>query len=175
MNLTPHVETLRNELLIAAEAGGDEARVLAERLIGPLQSATRLILLEVLSDAANEITRELAPGSVDVRIRGRDPEVVVTLPAFSPAFEDRDDGKFESVATDGAIPQGDADGGTSRVTLRLPEQLKLRVEEVAGRDGLSVNAWLSRAVAAALDSGDRDRRPRRRGPSGGERYTGWVH
>ena len=175
MNLTTHVETLRQELLTAAEAGGEEARVLAERLIGPLQSATRLILLEVLSDAANEITRELAPASVDLRLRGRDPEFVVTSPASSPPFEERDDGNFESVATEGATPQEADEGGTSRVTLRLPEQLKLRVEEVAGRDGLSVNAWLIRAVAAALESGSRDRGPRRRGPSGGERYTGWVH
>ncbi|MGH3668080.1 MAG: hypothetical protein ACRDU7_07305, partial [Acidimicrobiia bacterium] len=62
MNLLPHVETLRRELLVAAEAGGDEARSLAERLIAPLDSATRLVLLDALSDAASEITSELAPG-----------------------------------------------------------------------------------------------------------------
>ena len=45
------------------------------------------MLLEALSDAAGEITRELAPGSVEVRLRGRDPEFVVTK-AVTAAFED---------------------------------------------------------------------------------------
>ncbi|MFI5100819.1 MAG: hypothetical protein ACHQE5_09960, partial [Actinomycetes bacterium] len=64
MDLTPYVESLREELAVAAEAGGDEARALAERLTAPLESAARLALLEALSEAAGEITRELAPGSV---------------------------------------------------------------------------------------------------------------
>ena len=80
MDLTRYVEELRDELIVAAEAGGDEARQLAERLIGPLQSAARMVLLDVLSTAAAEITSDLAPGSVEVRLRGRDPEFVVTAP-----------------------------------------------------------------------------------------------
>ena len=80
MDLTPYVDTLRRELAVAAEAGGDEARELAERLTAPLESATRLTMLNVLSAAMDEITRELAPGSVDVRLRGLDPDFVVTLP-----------------------------------------------------------------------------------------------
>ncbi len=74
--------------MVAAEAGGDEARALAERLITPLDSATRLVLLEALSDAASEITQELAPGSVDLRLRGREPEFVVTQPPTDQSFED---------------------------------------------------------------------------------------
>ena len=80
MDLTPYVDTLRRELAVAAEAGGDEARELAERLTAPLESATRLTMLNVLSAAMDEITRELAPGSVDVRLRGLDPDFVVTPP-----------------------------------------------------------------------------------------------
>ena len=64
----PYVESLRRELAVAAEAGGPDARALAERLTGPLESAARLALLEALSAAAGEITRDLAPGSVDVRL-----------------------------------------------------------------------------------------------------------
>lgn len=59
---------------------GDEARALAERLTAPLESAARLTMLNVLSAATDEITRELAPGSVDVRLRGLDPDFLVTLP-----------------------------------------------------------------------------------------------
>jgi hypothetical protein len=82
MNLTPYVESLQRELAVAAEAGGEEARELAERLAPPLESATRLTLLNVLSAAVDEITREIAPGSIDVRLRGIDPDFVVVLPQY---------------------------------------------------------------------------------------------
>ena len=166
MNLIPHVETLRRELLIAAEAGGDEARSLAERLITPLDSATRLVLLDALSDAASEITSELAPGSVEVRLRGREPEFVVTQPPAEQSFEEA-----REVETTAAY-SGEIDAsGASRTTLRLPDHVKARVDEAARREGVSVNAWLVRAVVAALEPGARDRR---RSPSMGQQYTGWV-
>ena len=78
MELDRYIDDLRNQLMVAAEAGGDDARELAGRLVAPLESSVRLMLLEALSDAANEITVELAPGSVEVRVRGREPELVVT-------------------------------------------------------------------------------------------------
>jgi hypothetical protein len=87
MNLSRYVDSLRHHLSVAAEAGGDDARAMAERLTAPLESATRLILLEVLAAAADEITRELAPGTVEVRLRGRDPDFVVTPPPSDSAFD----------------------------------------------------------------------------------------
>src|SRR5437870_13870937 len=81
MDLNPYVENLRRELATAAEAGGEDARALAERLTAPLESAVRLTLLDALSAAADEITRELAPGSVELRLRGGEPDFVVTAPA----------------------------------------------------------------------------------------------
>jgi hypothetical protein len=172
MNLTQHIDELQYQLKVAADAGGDESRILAERLIAPLESITRLVLLEALAAAASEITRELAPGSVDLRLRGRDPEFVVTppvAPVFEAVAETRTDvpRDFSQSAQD-----NQDDGGTSRITLRLPDQLKLRIESVAAREGLSVNTWLVRALAAALEPKDRHaERPN----SGGGRYTGWVH
>jgi len=80
MDLTQYVSKLSAELAVAAEAGGEDARALAERLIAPLDSAVRLTLLEALSSAADEITRDLAPGSVELRLRGREPSFVVTPP-----------------------------------------------------------------------------------------------
>src|SRR5258705_12031685 len=85
MDLRPYVENLRNEFAVAAEGAEPEGRALAERLFTQLEAATRLTLLDALSDAADEITRELAPGSVHVRLRGREPVFVVTLP--SPPIE----------------------------------------------------------------------------------------
>src|SRR3954447_20929760 len=80
MDLTPYVDTLRRELAVAAEAGSEDARELAERLTAPLESATRLTMLNMLSAAMDEITRELAPGSVDVRLRGPAPAFVLPPP-----------------------------------------------------------------------------------------------
>ena len=80
MNLTRYVETLREQLLAAADSGGPESRAVVERLAPGLEAATRLVLLEALSAAADEITRDLAPGAVEVRLRGSDPDFVVTPP-----------------------------------------------------------------------------------------------
>jgi hypothetical protein len=162
MDLTPYVEGLRRELAVAAEAGGEDARALAERLTAPLESAVRLTLLDALSAAAGEVTRELAPGSVDLRLRAGEPEFVVTpAPAYEPV----------EPAIDAAPPEAD-DGATARINLRLPEQLKAGIEQAAGRERLSVNSWLVRAAAAALAP---DARPaRQRGGWVGESYKGWA-
>src|SRR4051812_21440913 len=85
MDIIPYVENLRRELAVAADAGGEDARALAERLTAPLESAIRLMLLDALSAAADEITRELAPGCVELRLRAGEPEFVVTAaPADEP-------------------------------------------------------------------------------------------
>jgi hypothetical protein len=171
MDLTPYVDSLRRELAVAAEAGGDEARQLAERLTAPLESATRLTLLNVLSAAMDEITRELAPGSVDVRLRGLDPDFVVTPPPIYGGALAEPAAPVEPLRTP-APAEGD-EGGTARVNLRLPTHLKSRVEEAATREGLSVNAWLVRAVSAAVDGGTRPRTTEKT-QNVGQSFTGWV-
>lgn len=170
MDLTPYVSSLRHELAVAADAGGEDARALAERLTAPLDAAARLILLEALSAAAAEITRDLAPGSVDLRLRGREPSFVVTPPPAEHSFEET--GASAADAPPPVPPDSD-EGATARISFRLAEHLKGRIEEAASQAGLSVNAWLVRAAAAALESGDRSR-PERRAPWSGQRYTGWV-
>ncbi|MEW2581366.1 toxin-antitoxin system HicB family antitoxin [Streptomyces syringium] len=171
MDLTPYVDTLRRELAVAAEAGGDEARELAERLTAPLESATRLTMLNVLSAAMDEITRELAPGSVDVRLRGLDPDFVVTLPPTDGGAPAGPVAPVEALKAS-APAEGD-EGGTARVNLRLPAHLKARAEEAASREGLSVNAWLVRAVSAAVDGGSRPRATEK-AQTIGQSVTGWV-
>ncbi|MQA86973.1 MAG: hypothetical protein GEV03_20675 [Streptosporangiales bacterium] len=177
MDLMRYADNLRHQLAVAAEAGGEDARVLAERLTAPLESAIRVTLLDVLSAAADEITRDLAPGSVDLRLRGGDPSFVVTPPPADQPFDESDpepDGIAVSATGVRSPGSPDDEGAMSRINLRLPEHLKVRVEETAGREGLSVNTWLVRAAAAALERDDRGRRPERRAPRGGQRYTGWV-
>ncbi|TQS44655.1 toxin-antitoxin system HicB family antitoxin [Cryptosporangium phraense] len=164
MELAPYVAALRADLASAAQAGGDDARALADRLTAPLESATRLALLNALTAAMSEVTLDLAPGSVDVRLRGLDPEFVVTLPATpEPA---------PTPAPTAPAPE-DSDAGTARINLRLPGHLKSRVDDAAARENLSVNAWLVRAVAAALD-GTRPASPPPTTNASTQRYTGWV-
>ncbi|WP_431947068.1 hypothetical protein [Actinacidiphila sp. bgisy167] len=171
MDLTPYVDTLRRELAVAAAAGGEDARALAERLTAPLESATRLTMLNVLSAAMDEITRELAPGSVDVRLRGLDPDFVVTLP---PTGGDPADGGLVPVEPPrAAVPAEGDEGATARVNLRLPAHLKARAEEAANREGLSVNAWLVRAVSTAV-GGAPQARATERTRTTGQSFRGWV-
>ncbi|MGI5424209.1 toxin-antitoxin system HicB family antitoxin [Streptomyces sp. CA-179760] len=174
MDLTPYVDTLRRELAVAAEAGGEDARELAERLTAPLESAARLTLLNVLSAAMDEVTRELAPGSVDVRLRGLDPAFVVTPPPAGGSFEEPDPRPQPPRAPAPAPAPADDDSTTARINLRLPAHLKGRAEEAAAREGLSVNAWLVRAVNAAVESDGTRARSTESTRGGGNRYTGWV-
>jgi hypothetical protein len=176
MDLTPHVRNLGREFATLAEAGGDDARALVERLTGSLESAIRMTLLDALSTAADEISRELAPGSVELRLRGRDPAFVVT----SPPGESSDVGGRAAPSPDEAAPEGPLpiadDGPATRINVRLPEQLKAAIEEAAAKEGRSINAWLVRAAAAALQRSDGDHRPEPRGTGKRSRqsFTGWV-
>ena len=178
MDLGPYVESIHRQLEVAAGAGGDEARALAERLAAPLDAAIRLALQDALVAATEEITTELAPGSVELRLRGRDPEFVVKLPAGDPSEEESlegDEGAPGAWPTDGVGAAAEAEEGSmSRINLRMPDHVKARIEHAAVSDGLSVNAWLVRAAAAGLERTDAARRAERRAPKGAQRYSGWA-
>jgi predicted transcriptional regulator len=161
MELGQYVSDLQRQLMDATEHASEDSRALAERLAASLDAATRLVLLDALSTAAGEITRDLAPGAVDLRLRGRDVEFVVTQPN---AETDSDERPAATVDLD--------DASTSRTTLRLPDALKARVDEAAAADGLSVNTWLVRAVAAALQP--KQRRSAQRTLRSGDNFAGWA-
>ena len=172
MDLTPFVHSVRQELAVAAEAGGEDARALADRLTAPLASAIRLTLLDALSAAAEEITRDLAPGSVEVRLRAGEAAFAVTLPET----EQPADAGYSPPAPEPDEPAADDDSAQVRINLRLPETLKARIEEAAAEEGRSVNAWLVRAATAALRPAPRPVSPPPSGGSrrGGKHFTGWV-
>jgi predicted transcriptional regulator len=157
MDLSPYVLDLQRQLVDAAENGSDDTRALAERLASGLDAATRLVLLDALSAAVGEITRDLAPASVDLRLRGREVEFVVAAAAADEVDE---------------TPVEIDDVSSSRTTLRLPDALKTRVDEAAAAEGLSVNTWLVRAVAAALQP--KQRRSAQRAVKTGDNFAGWA-
>jgi hypothetical protein len=159
MNLDPYVDNVHHELGVAAAAGGPDAVALADRLTAPLESALRLTMLEALSEAADQITREIAPDTVEVRLRGRSPEFVVSARGAA-------DLPGPSLPGD----SGD-DGGTWRVSLRLPESLRSAVEAAARDSGVSVNSWLVRAVQSGLGSAS----PQRNSGQTTRSFSRWVH
>ena len=159
MELAPYLNDLQRQLIDAAATGTEETRAAADRLAAALEPAARLALLDALSAAAGEITRELAPGSVDVRLRGREVEFVVTQ-----ASADGEEPDSPTVDID--------ETSTSRTTLRLPDALKAQVDDAAAADGLSVNTWLVRAVAAALQP--KNRRTAQRTLRTGDTFAGWA-
>lgn len=161
MDITPHVAELQRQLAVAGSAGDEVVQAAAERLASALEAAARLTILDALADAAGEITSELAPGSVDVRLRGRDVDFVVTL--AEPALE-------REAAPD-RTPQpiiDDDDAATSRTTLRIPDALKARAERAASAEGVSLNTWLVRAITAALEPAEPAR------PTRASSLTGWM-
>lgn len=176
MKLEVFTENLMRQVAVAAEADGEAGMALAERLLASLDAALWLTLQDVVAGAAAEITCELAPGSVDVRLRGRDLEFVVT-PAT--AGQQGAGALLGEDATAGSLPESSLlssegeDAAMTRINLRLPTRLKTRIERAADNEGLSVNAWLVRAATAAVDRTSPRPRPDR-SPRGAEHYRGWV-
>lgn len=138
MDLSPYLEALRTDLAAAAAPGGEQVARTADLLSTALDSSARLCLIEVLADATAEITTKLDGPTVEVRLRGREAELVVI--------------QAEHPAEAPAPPPVTESGDLARLTLRLPEQLKEAVERKAASEGLSTNAWLVRAASMALQS-----------------------
>ncbi|MGZ5327654.1 MAG: toxin-antitoxin system HicB family antitoxin [Actinomycetota bacterium] len=144
MDTTPFLDAIRGDLQ-AVTAGDESAAAVAERLSRALESSLQLRLLDAMGEAALELSDQLPSGHVEVRLAGRDVQLVVVdaaEPEPEPAV--RDDG-----------------GGTARLTLRMPDALKARVEQAAASEGVSTNAWLVRAITRGLDR-----------PPGGKRRAG---
>jgi hypothetical protein len=184
MDITPYVESLRHDLAAAAEAGGPEAKQAAERLALALDPAVRLALMDALSQAAAEITAELPTGSIDVRLRGREPEFVVdvpTMPMPAPAAPTPPSPPSPEDAEDAE------DGALARITLRIPESVKYKAEELATKGGHSLNSWIVNVVRSATRERavnvdiDLSSLPFLDGPGfpsgrgrGSKRMTGWI-
>lgn len=155
MDLAPYLETLRQDLAATAAPGGPDVARAAGLLSGALDASVRLCLLEVLSDAADEITAKLSAATVEVRLRGGQADFVVTP---------------TDVETTPSVTPAEPSGEVARITLRLPESLKDTAERAAAAEGVSVNTWLVRAVQAAALGGPST--PPTRGTTG-RRITGF--
>jgi hypothetical protein len=191
MDITPYVESLRHDLAAAAEAGGDEARAAAERLALALDPAVRLALMDALSQAAAEITSELPAGTVDVRLKGREPQFVVDVPTMPMAAPPTPPAPPAPPTPEDAAEtvEVEEDDSIARITLRIPESLKYKAEELAAKSGHSLNSWIvnvvrnatrERAVNVDVDLSsiqqtvDQAMSAAFPGRRGSKRMTGWV-
>jgi len=179
MDLTPYIDGLQRDLAASAAPGGPEVVRAAELLGSSIESSARLLLLEALSDAAAEITARLRSATVDVRLRGRQADLTVTEidDVAEPAVHAPTVAEQLAEAADQlrTAVRDAAGADLARVTLRLPEPLKEQVERMAADEGISVNAWLVRAVATAIGrppTPPTPPSPPRRGP--GRRITGFA-
>ena len=163
VDINGYADELRRELLTAAAVGGEALVEAVERLVPAFDAAVRMSILEALADAAAEISAELPSGSVELRLRGRQPEFVVTaassddVPLGGPGDGPADDEPFDA-----------DEAATARITLRLPEALKQRAEDAAARSRRSTNTWLVEVIRTAVSGPDADRR------RGDKHLSGWV-
>src|SRR3954447_10981729 len=132
MQLDAFIHGLQEDLQAAAALGDERTAATARQLSAALESSLRVRVLDLLAEVALELTESTEDGHVEVRVAGRDPQLV-----FMP--------DVAAQAAEPTAPLGGDDGSTARITLRLPEGLKLELEGIAGREGLSVNTWLVRA------------------------------
>ena len=162
MELSDFVGKLRRELASITRFAGEDVARAAELLTEALDSSVRLILLDVLSAAADEVTARLSDTVVEVRLADGEPAFVVTT---APP-----EGEYDEPA---AAAAAEGEPGTARLTLRLPDSLKARVEAAAAREGTSVNTWLVHAASRSLETPARGRQASGRwGP--GQRITGYA-
>jgi predicted DNA binding CopG/RHH family protein len=150
MEMAQFLESLENDLDRIAAVGDDAVSQAAGRLNQALRASAGMRLLDALGVAAVEISAQLPAGHVEVRMSGQDPNLVYVE---------------EEQAAAQAPPE---DETSARITLRLPEGLKGQVEAAASREGISVNAWIVRALAHTVHA------PQPRGPRIGSRLTGFA-
>jgi hypothetical protein len=147
MDLSPYLESVRVGVAKASALADEPTQQVAERLGMAIESSTRLALIQALSDATSTISAELAPSSVELRMVGQDPEFVVSVQSAEaePTLL-----LPEPESGDGDASESPGDEPVSRITLRLPQSVKVRVDEIASSEGISTNAWLIRTVMDAL-------------------------
>jgi hypothetical protein len=151
MDLSPYIASLREDLATAASAGDDNTRRTAAALSGALEPAARLAIMNALSDLAAEVTASLDDRVVEVRLDGRDVQVVVTGGSSQDSHDSsEDEPRQREVPLRGFA---DATGDISRITLRLLDELKTKAEQAASSQGVSLNTFVAQAVQGALNSG----------------------
>lgn len=145
MQIEGYVQAVRDDLARVAAVGDESTARAAELLAVALESSLGRRLQEALGEAALELSSQLDSGRIEVRIAGGDPELVLVKDDEAAAAAEPADEAF-----------------TARITLRLPESLKARLEAAAAREGVSVNTWLVHVLHHAAEPRSQSSGSRRR-------------
>ena len=171
MDLHPYLAAVAADLDSATALADDHTRDIAHRLASAIEPGLRMALVRAVSDTAAQINTELDHAVVTVTMAGREPLVTVTSTAAGAHDGPEGHGPTPTAPPAGTDEASGADpGGTVRITLRLPEQLKSRAEELAEQAEQSLNTWLVQAVRRATTHA----RPARPTVTGSRRHTGWA-
>ncbi|MFB9908211.1 toxin-antitoxin system HicB family antitoxin [Allokutzneria oryzae] len=194
MDLTPYIAALREDLATAASAGDEQTRRTAAVLSAALEPAARIAIMNALSDLAAQVTASQEDHVVEVRLRGREVEVV-TSPVRAPRPRPEPAPEPEAAPTPEPEPEpaaeeeqpkdetplktafDDATGNISRVTLRMVDEIKSKAEKAAASQGVSLNSWMGYAVRSALQNRVNQQSSAKRAqeqPETGTRLRGWV-
>jgi hypothetical protein len=177
MNLTDTGHRVRDQLTAAAALGDDRTREIAATLSQAAESAVRLTIIEALTRASTELADALTDAAA---LRGLSwaPEISVQLDGDRLGFAVAVSQPVSEAGTDSTGPdpldRGDA---TARISLRLSESLKAGIERAADRAEISVNSWLVRLAADALQARPAEPVETRapwHGNRGGNRVSGWI-
>jgi len=133
MQIDGHIQALREDLGRVAALGDEATARAAELLSVAIEASLARRIQDVLAEAALELNAQLDAAHVEVRIAGRDPELVL-------------------VREDGSAPEPVDEAFSARISLRLPESLKQRIESAANREGVSANTWLVQALQRSVES-----------------------
>jgi predicted HicB family RNase H-like nuclease len=152
MDITRYVDAIDESLAAAAAIGDEETRRTAAALATALDAGARLAIMSALSEFALEVSTSLPDRVVEARLDGS--EISVSVSEMAEPASDEDERPLRDSRD------------LSRLTLRLPDDLKERAVGAAANEGVSLNSWLARAVQDAL-------RRRTRTPSHA-RVRGWV-
>ena len=150
MNTNAYVDGLLGDLGTFAALGEGPVAEAAERLAAALRGPAAVRLLDLLGEAAVEISAQLPAGHVEIRLAGQEPSFV---------FVDDDPGP-------GPAEAYSEEGSSARITLRLPAALKESIERSAARDHVSANTWIVRELTRSTTAPP----PRR----SGRRLTGYA-
>jgi hypothetical protein len=153
MKMSLVVDGLRSDVIAVGELGDDRVAEAAARVAAVISRSVPARVLELLSDAAAELSEELSEGRVEVRVAGDDVDLAYV------EDEQAQRGDFESGGESGDV--------SARITLRLSEALKARVEESAARESVSVNTYVLRTLERGTSVS------RGRGHRGGTRLRGY--
>jgi hypothetical protein len=147
MQIDGLIQALREDLVRVAALGDENTSRVADLLSVAIEASLGRRIQDVLAEAALELNDQLDSAHVEVRVAGRDLQLVL-------------------VHDDGTAPEPVDEAFSARISLRLPESLKQRIESAAAREGASVNTWLVLALQRSVE-------PRRPMSSSRNRLTGY--